>query len=82
MIVYRDWLIVGKIRPAKKPKIASRIAGGIARAAKLTPERRSEIARKAALERWSREQYLHDMAEIEKADTSRVPALPPKTGVT
>ena len=28
--------------------------GGKARAAKLTPERRSEIARKAAAKRWSR----------------------------
>jgi hypothetical protein len=29
--------------------------GGPARAAKLSPERRSEIARKAAVARWSRE---------------------------
>ena len=28
--------------------------GGAARAAKLTPERRSEIARKAAAKRWSK----------------------------
>ena len=37
--------------PAAKARCAK---GGKARAAKLTPERRSEIARKAAAARWKR----------------------------
>jgi hypothetical protein len=31
------------------------LKGGAARASKLTPEQRSEIAKKAALERWSKQ---------------------------
>ena len=44
--------------PAPKPvRDASRkggLKGGVSRAAKLTPEQRSEIAQKAAKSRWSK----------------------------
>ena len=40
---------------AKAPDRFGGLKGGHARAAKLTPERRSIIARKAALARWSSE---------------------------
>jgi hypothetical protein len=35
------------------------LKGGKARAAAMTPERRAEIARKAAPKRWSSKQRLH-----------------------
>jgi hypothetical protein len=35
------------------------LKGGKARAAAMTPERRTEIARKAAPKRWSSKQRLH-----------------------
>jgi hypothetical protein len=46
-------------RPGKDPSAVALgrkggLKGGKARAAKLTPERRSEIARKAATARWDR----------------------------
>lgn len=37
------------------PKDESKVAGGVARAKKLTPEQRSEIAKRAAESRWSPE---------------------------
>ena len=40
------------IPPPPPPKHPGRSAGGLARAAKLSPERRSELARRAALARW------------------------------
>ena len=49
----------GQIEPKPKPRIDFKalgrlggLNGGKARAAKLTPERRVEIAKKAALARW------------------------------
>ena len=54
----------GKVQPRpSKPKTFDAKAmghlgglkGGIARAARLTPERRTEIAKKAALARWGKE---------------------------
>ena len=51
----------GQVEPKPKPKIDFKalgrlggLNGGKARAAKLTPERRTEIARKAALARWGK----------------------------
>ena len=38
----------------KMPKVADRRAGGLARAAALSPERRTEIARAAANKRWQK----------------------------
>ena len=48
-------VMVGRIATGQleDPKPVSR-AGGLARAAALTPERRSDIARKAANARWDR----------------------------
>lgn len=40
--------------PAKAHHVAGGKKGGAARAAALTPEQRSEIAKKAAAKRWSR----------------------------
>lgn len=45
--------------PARYP-IPGRVAGGIARAAALTQERRTEIARDAAKTRWSRKFRVDD----------------------
>ena len=47
---------VDEVEPQKdaKAQIAGRV-GGAARAGSLTPERRSEIARKAARARWSKD---------------------------
>jgi len=42
-----------RVPPKPNPPKPARAAGGRARAAKLTPERRSEIARKAARTRWA-----------------------------
>jgi hypothetical protein len=53
-------LISAKKAPRKKPQSAAGFAsrggkrGGPARAAKLTPERRAEIARNAAQARWTK----------------------------
>lgn len=56
-------LITGERQPDPEPEKDSRsvelgrqggLKGGKARAAKLTPERRAEIARKAAAARWSK----------------------------
>jgi len=51
----------GQIEPKPKPIIDFKalgrlggLKGGKARAAKLTPERRTEIAKKAALARWGK----------------------------
>jgi hypothetical protein len=47
----------GEAAPASAPKDPAAVArgkvGGAARASKLTPEERSEVARMAALARWS-----------------------------
>ena len=40
-----------------KARVKSEIAAGKARAAKLTPEERSEIARKAARARWEKSDW-------------------------
>ena len=52
----------GQIEPEPKPTFDAKalgrlggLKGGKARAAKLTPERRVEIAKKPALARWGRE---------------------------
>ena len=56
-IVREDWLV--PVVPGRNP-FAAELArmgaakGGAARAARLTPARRREIARKAALTRWRR----------------------------
>ena len=49
-------VMVGRIATGQieDPKPTRRAASGLARAAALTPERRSEIARNAARARWSR----------------------------
>ena len=49
-------VMVGRIATCQieEPKPTGRAASGLARAAALTPERRSEIARNAARARWSR----------------------------
>ena len=51
----------GQIEPKPKPTIDFKalghlggLKGGVVRAARLTPERRVEIARKAALARWGK----------------------------
>lgn len=38
--------------PLNEAQLAGKVKGGIARAAKLSPERRKEIARLAAKTRW------------------------------
>ena len=43
----------GAIKASSRVR-AGKVAGGIARAAALSPERRSEIARKAAAKRWGK----------------------------
>lgn len=45
--VFRSWM-----RPAKS--LSGRAKGGLARAAALSPERRSEIAREAVAARWNK----------------------------
>ena len=57
-------------RAAQESGRRSGLKGGIARASKLTPERRSEIAKKAASTRWKSKQ---DEAEKNK------PSFPPAT---
>ena len=48
-------VMVGRIATGQlEDPSPARRAAGLARAKALTPERRSEIARKAALARWSR----------------------------
>lgn len=64
---------------ANKPKNPAAVAlgrlgglkGGDARAAKLTPEERSEIAQRAAKQRWAKVK-----SEGVRADTDRVAAPP------
>lgn len=48
-------IAIGEVQdaPAKTSSGRGRAAGGGARAAKLSPEQRSEIAKKAARARWS-----------------------------
>lgn len=49
-----QWLISAPFAEAGAPAVApERAKGGYARAAALTPERRSEIARDAAMARWA-----------------------------
>lgn len=42
-------------KPAPKPQRAGGLAGGKARATKLAPEKRAEIAKKAATARWQKQ---------------------------
>ena len=44
-----------KLTPAQEFARSGGLKGGKARAASMTPERRAEIAKKAAAKRWSRE---------------------------
>lgn len=57
MFKKRKWVSTGEGRGKGNPELKkdqSKIAGGLARAASLTPERRSEIARHAANARWGK----------------------------
>ena len=53
----RHWAALGELEELRRPGPVDREAtgrqGGYARAAKLTPERRSEIARTAGRARWA-----------------------------
>lgn len=45
---------IKRVKASKKIKIASNQTGGYARAKKLSPERRTEIAKTAARARWEK----------------------------
>lgn len=63
-------LDTGKNPDAVRIGRAGRLVGGKARAAKLTPERRREIAQRAAAARWSTNQSSHGSGRVQSSSAS------------
>jgi hypothetical protein len=68
-------MVATKKRPSKKKNPAAvelgrrgGLKGGRARASKLTPEERSESARKAVLARWNKVKMKKELETIENSD--------------
>lgn len=66
--IHIGWLLELANRGAKrrKPNLEGHRAAGLKRAASLTPERRSEIAKKAAQARWSKQPITSSLTEDSK----------------